>query len=340
MLNRLIKFKEPETEQKAGAYQPSMMDSSHFRIIMRQSVLTLSLLLTFGSIINMINRNEVHGSMWLSVGVSIFFLAVAAQVTVSSRHLMTTLNILIIAMLLNIHIQVLHGISPLIVWSIPFYLIWILIYPTVLVAIVGCLLTGTFIHFSPDHPVIGANWMLALTTACVAHFAKQALREQLQLAASDSLTGALNRRYLASQLETRRADFVRNQRVSSLVLNDVDGLKALNDRFGHKTGDEVLKAVVDITLQRIRGSDSLFRIGGDEFALILADAKSHDALTVSNDIRRLLREHVSSDRPPFSVSFGVCCVDETASQDDWLARADEALYEAKRGGGDVARMAA
>ena len=141
MLNRLIKFKEPETEQKAGAYQPSMMDSSHFRIIMRQSVLTLSLLLTFGSIINMINRNEVHGSMWLSVGVSIFFLAVAAQVTVSSRHLMTTLNILIIAMLLNIHIQVLHGISPLIVWSIPFYLIWILIYPTVLVAIVGCLLT-------------------------------------------------------------------------------------------------------------------------------------------------------------------------------------------------------
>jgi hypothetical protein len=73
MLNRLIKFKEPETEQKAGAYQPSMMDSSHFRIIMRQSVLTLSLLLTFGNIINMINRSEVHGSMWLSVGVSIFF---------------------------------------------------------------------------------------------------------------------------------------------------------------------------------------------------------------------------------------------------------------------------
>ena len=171
-------------------------------------------------------------------------------------------------------------------------------------------------------------------------FAKQALKEQLQLASSDSLTGALNRRYLTSQLETRRADFVRNQRVSSLVLIDVDGLKALNDRFGHKTGDQVLKAVVDITLQRIRGSDSLFRIGGDEFALILADAKSHDALTVSNDIRRLLREHVSSDRPPFSVSFGVCCVDETASSDDWLARADEALYEAKRGGGDVARMAA
>jgi diguanylate cyclase (GGDEF)-like protein len=123
------------------------------------------------------------------------------------------------------------------------------------------------------------------------------------------------------------------------VILDIDGLKALNDRFGHKVGDDALKAVVDVTNQRIRGSDSLFRIGGDEFALILADAKSHDALTVSNDIRRLLREHLSDDRPQFSVSFGVCCVDESTSPDDWLERADEALYEAKQGGGDVARMA-
>ena len=339
MLNRLIRLKKPEDTKHARGYQPSTMDSSSFRIIMRQSVLALSLMLSFGTIINMINRGETHVLMFLSFGASTVFLVVAAQVAASSRHLMTTLNVLIIAMLLNIHIQVLHGVSPLIVWSVPFYLIWILIYPTWLVAIVGCLISGTFIHFAPDHPVIGANWMLALATACVTHFAKQALKEQLQLAASDSLTGALNRRYLVSQLETRRADFVRSQRMSSLVILDVDGLKALNDRFGHKAGDDVLKAVVDVTNQRIRGSDSLFRIGGDEFALILADAKSHDALTVSNDIRRLLREHLSHDRPQFSVSFGVCCVDESTSPDDWLERADEALYEAKQGGGDLARMA-
>ena len=62
-----------------------------------------------------------------------------------------------------------------------------------------------------------------------------------------------------------------------------------------------------------------------------------DCVQKSRSLNAELRE---LDRPPFSVSFGVCCVDETASQDDWLARADEALYEAKRGGGDVARMAA
>ena len=339
MLNRLIRLNKSENTKHARGYQPSMMDSSNIRIIMRQSVLALSLMLSFGNILNLINRGETHVSMFLSFGASIVALVVAAQVKASSRHLMTILNGLMVTMMLNIHIQVLHGVSPLIVWSIPFYLIWILIYPTVLVAIAGCLISGTFIHFAPDHQVVGPNWMLALATACVAHFAKQALQEQLQLAASDSLTGALNRRYLVTQLDTRRADFVRSQRMSSLVILDIDGLKALNDRLGHKVGDDALKAVVDVTNQRIRGSDSLFRIGGDEFALILADAKSHDALTVSNDIRRLLREHLSDDRPQFSVSFGVCCVDESTSPDDWLERADEALYEAKQGGGDVARMA-
>ena len=339
MLNRLIRLKKSEDTKHARGYQPSIMDSSHFRDLIRQSVLLQSLLMSVGNFLNMINRQEEHVSMWFFWGLSIVAVALAFQVAASSRHLMTILNGLIVTMLLNIHIQVLHGISSLIVWVIPFYLVWIILYPTILVAVVGCLLSGITIHFAPDHPIIGANWMLALSVAGVAHYAKQGLKQQLHLAASDTLTGALNRRYLVSQLETRRADFVRSQRMSSLVILDVDGLKALNDRFGHKAGDDVLKAVVDVTNQRIRGSDSLFRIGGDEFALILADAKSHDALTVSNDIRRLLREHLSDDRPQFSVSFGVCCVDESTSPDDWLERADEALYEAKQGGGDVARMA-
>jgi PleD family two-component response regulator len=63
-------------------------------------------------------------------------------------------------------------------------------------------------------------------------------------------------------------------------------------------------------------------------------------LKVSNDIRQLLREYLSDDKAHFSVSFGVCAVDESSSPDDWLERADEALYEAKKGGGDIARMAA
>jgi diguanylate cyclase (GGDEF)-like protein len=339
MLNRLIGLKKPEDEKYARGFQPSSMDSSNVRITLRQSVLVLSVLLSFGNLIHMIDRNETHVSIYLSFGVSLIALVVASQVAASSRHLMTALNAVIVAMLLNIHIQVLHGISALIVWSIPFYLIWILIYPTLLVLIVGILLSGTFIHFASDHPVIGPNWMLALATAVVAHFAKLALREQLQLAASDSLTGALNRRYLVAKLASTRAEFLRSERMSSLVLMDVDGLKAINDSFGHQVGDAVLASFAMTVRERIRGSDALFRIGGDEFVLILGDAKASAALKVANDVRQLFREQPPKGLPDFAISFGICCVDDSSSADDWLARADEALYEAKNQGGDTARMA-
>ena len=147
------------------------------------------------------------------------------------------------------------------------------------------------------------------------------------------------RRYLLTQLGIMRAEFIRTNRMSSLVLIDVDGLKTINDSLGHRAGDNVLKSFVKITRERVRGSDLLFRIGGDEFALILADAKSHAALTVSNDIRQLIREQLGTDTPSFAVSFGVCCVDDSASPEDWLGRADEALYTAKSDGGDAARLA-
>ena len=339
MLNRLIKLNEHEEINNARVYQPSLLDSSDTRIILRQAVLVLSVLLTAGNVFNFINRGETHVWVWLSLGASMVVAAMASRVPASSRHLMTAMNGLIVAMLLNIHVQVVHGVAVLIMWSVPFYLFWIMLYPTVLVAIVGLLISGVSIYLAPDHQVIPPNYMLALAAACVAHFAKQALKQQLHLAASDSLTGALNRRYLVSQLETRRADFVRGQRMSSLVLIDVDGLKSLNDRFGHKVGDDVLKSVVDITRQRIRGSDSLFRIGGDEFALVLLDANAHSALKVSNEIRMLVKQEAPESLPDYALSFGVCCVDDSASAEDWLAQADAALYGAKESGGDRAKMA-
>ena len=179
----------------------------------------------------------------------------------------------------------------------------------------------------------------ALMAMMVANISVQ-VRRQLQLASSDVLTGALNRRYLLTQLSSMRADFVRTKRISSLVLIDIDGLKSINDSFGHSAGDAVLTSFARITKERVRGSDLLFRIGGDEFALILSDAKSHAALSVSNDLRQLVKEQIADGTPNFSLSFEVCCVEDSASANDWLERADEALYEAKAHGGDTARLAA
>ena len=328
-----------QSRAKLSVYEPSLRDSREFRELMRKTVLYLSTLLTFAGFFNMYNRGETHSQMWLSLAFSCLALILFTRLSPSSRHLFNAVHVLMAIMVLNICVQVTHGISEQLLWTLPFYLIWIMLLPTTVVAVFGLVVSLVTTFLAENHTPIPANYMLALSSAMVVHFAKEQLREHLHLAASDALTGALNRRYLLTQLSARRADFIRDKRLSSLVLFDIDGLKEINDRFGHRFGDDTLKFVVDTIQQRVRASDALFRIGGDEFALILVDAKAHAALNVANEIRDLIKEGKPSELPDFSVSFGVSEVDDSSSPEDWLDLADEALYTAKECGGDTARMA-
>lgn len=324
---------------KLSVYEPSLRDSHEFRDLMRRAVLALSALLTFAGFLNMVNRGEPHLLMWSSLGLTCVALIFTARLSSSSRHLFPMLHALMAVMVLNICVQVIHGRAEQLLWTLPFYLIWIMLLRTTVVATFGMITTLLTTLLAESHPIIPANYMLALSSALVVHFAKEQLRQHLRLAASDSLTGAFNRRYLVTQLTARRAEFVREARLSSLVLFDVDGLKDINDRCGHRVGDDLLRFVVKTIKERVRASDALFRIGGDEFALILGNAKAHVALNVANEIRCLLRDTKPRDLPDFSISWGVCAVDEPSSSDDWLERADEALYVVKEAGGDAARMA-
>ena len=339
MRDLLSNTSKDQPRAKLSVYEPSLRDSREFRELMRKAVLHLATLLTFGGFLNMYNRGEPHSEMWLSLILSFIALIATTRLSISSRHLFTGLHMLMTIMVLNICVQVIHGSSEQLLWTLPFYLLWIMLLPTTLVALVGFAISIATTSLADGHTAIPANYMLALATALVVHFAKVQLREHLHLAASDALTGALNRRYLLTQLTARRADFIRDKRLSSLVLFDVDGLKEINDRFGHRSGDATLKFIVATIQHRIRASDALFRIGGYEFALILVDAKAHAALAVANEIRSLIRENKPSELPDFSISFGVCAVDDSSSPEDWLDSADEALYSAKSKGGDTARLA-
>ena len=323
----------------SGTYKPSLLEIPESRDLTKKSVLYLCVLLNFGGFYNALNRGESHISMWLALFGTVLALAVAWRVPSGSRHLLHVLHALMTVMVANICIQVVHGASELLLWTLPFFLIWITLLPTILVAVVGMAVVLVTTYLADNHPVVPANYMLALAVALVVHFGKEQLKSQLQLASSDPLTGALNRRYLLTQLASMRAEFVRDERISSLVVMDVDGLKAINDSFGHKMGDTVLESLATIIRGRVRGSDALFRIGGDEFVLILGDATASSAFKVANDMRQLIREQTPQELPDFSISFGICCVDDSSSADDWLERADEALYEAKNQGGDTARMA-
>ena len=108
------------------------------------------------------------------------------------------------------------------------------------------------------------------------------------LADHDPLTRLLNRRAFVSRLEGEVARAVRYERTFGLVVTDLDGFKQLNDRFGHACGDDALVAFANVLVESLRKPDDAFRIGGDEFAVLLAEATEEDAQQVVTRVETFL----------------------------------------------------
>jgi diguanylate cyclase (GGDEF)-like protein len=160
------------------------------------------------------------------------------------------------------------------------------------------------------------------------------LLEQLErLSREDSLTGLANRR---AWDETLAREFERARRQDmpvAVLLCDLDRLKEINDRFGHATGDQVLKAAADVLVQRVRVGDLVARLGGDEFAVLCPDTDIAGASALAED----LHTRLSTLRPPdvfvpeVTLSIGVACREESdVSATEVVLRADDRLYRAKR----------
>jgi diguanylate cyclase (GGDEF)-like protein len=145
------------------------------------------------------------------------------------------------------------------------------------------------------------------------------------LADHDPLTRLLNRRAFVDRLDGEVARATRYGRSFGLVLCDLDDFKELNDRLGHLAGDEALQRFASTLQSALRKGDDAFRIGGDEFALLLAEASEGDAREV---VRR-----VAEQGDGVRASFGVATCPDHARESQTLFRlADTALYQAKRNG--------
>jgi diguanylate cyclase (GGDEF)-like protein len=161
--------------------------------------------------------------------------------------------------------------------------------------------------------------------AAAAVLASQYVNELRFLADHDPLTRLLNRRAFVERLDAEVARTLRYDRTFGLLLCDLDGFKELNDRHGHPAGDEALQRFAHILQAALRKGDEAFRIGGDEFAVLLAEATEDDA--------RAVVERVSDHLEGVRASFGVASCPEHAQDAQALFRlADDALYEAKRDG--------
>lgn len=158
-----------------------------------------------------------------------------------------------------------------------------------------------------------------------------------EMAATDILTGLPNRRYFVARLEQELARVHRAEghRASVLML-DADHFKLVNDTFGHATGDKVLQHLAVLMRNALRKIDTVGRVGGEEFAVILPGAELPAAGVFAERLRKMVARTPMVQEGkviPLTVSIGVTGMNAgDTSADDALIRADQALYRAKEGG--------
>ena len=172
---------------------------------------------------------------------------------------------------------------------------------------------------------------------------KEAREIAEELARIDPLTELNNRRAFFDYAGRVHKQARRVKGQYAVLMIDIDYFKQVNDQYGHESGDEVLKTVSRILESRARETDVLGRLGGEEFAIILPDTSSTGAVELAEHIRDVLaRTPTSTQSEEISVtaSIGVAhCADVQESFQSTLARADDALYEAKRPGRNKVELA-
>lgn len=158
------------------------------------------------------------------------------------------------------------------------------------------------------------------------------------LARRDELTGVGNYRSLHERLAEEIARHRRHSREFALILLDLDGFKAINERLGHLEGDHLLSEIGAALSDEVRAEDSVFRQGGDEFAVIVPEAGAEDAEEVAARLRDRVchRGFGSDDRWPVTAACGFAIFPaDGVTVDDLLGYADADLFAAKREGRTV-----
>jgi diguanylate cyclase (GGDEF)-like protein len=153
----------------------------------------------------------------------------------------------------------------------------------------------------------------------------------IELATRDKLTGAFNRHKWDELIKDELALANRGHHFS-LILLDVDHFKKINDTYGHDVGDNVLKLLVNTLRKRLREIDVLFRVGGEEFAVLVRDTNLEDAGVLAELLRKRVEALDESGMPPFTISLGVTDYQDFDDQSRIVKRADILLYEAKGAG--------
>jgi diguanylate cyclase (GGDEF)-like protein len=211
--------------------------------------------------------------------------------------------------------------------------------------------TWLLIVRDPNRPGLGLPTLIAvvgialstLLAALVLVWSRSERMQELQRQAShDPLTGLKNRRRFDEGLRTELARSRRDKSVGAVLMLDLDNFKQVNDTLGHPAGDRVITDIAGVLSARMRATDVVARIGGDEFAVVLPRCELDEAEELADAIAMSIRLHTPPGEamPPLTASIGIATFGpRSGGFEEVLTAADNALYEAKRAGRDSVRFA-
>jgi diguanylate cyclase (GGDEF)-like protein len=164
---------------------------------------------------------------------------------------------------------------------------------------------------------------------------EEAYRQMAELARHDPLTGLPNRRVAVEEIDREEKRFQRSRKPFVLVMTDIDGFKAVNDKVGHDAGDHVLRSVAALFSQSLRSQDSVFRWGGDEFLFLLPETNPDGAGVFMAAVRKKIRESVfvfNGRKLQVAASMGACVYNGGFSVETCLRHADQEMYRSRKNG--------
>jgi len=155
----------------------------------------------------------------------------------------------------------------------------------------------------------------------------------LELSITDKLTGLYNRQKTDEKLMEEQGKVDRYPTHNcSIMLIDIDYFKSVNDKYGHQTGDTILRLIANILTNTLRQTDVIGRWGGEEFMVILSHSSIDQTHIVAENLRQAIESYPFELDQPITISIGIGKLKRGLSIHETIGHIDEALYEAKKGG--------
>lgn len=259
------------------------------------------------------------------------------------RSVLTAIAFIILALVGILNYQAGPELSSWIFYLIPIFLVtwfterWIGILMSIVSALTWFIADYTSGVTYLDHTIpywngtarLGSFFILTFIMAAL----KSALEKEKELSRVDFLTGVANSRYFMelAQIEINRA--LRYQHPLTVVNIDLDNFKAINDCYGHSTGDNLLRLVAHTIKNSIRLTDTVARVGGDEFAILMPETGPELAKAITRKVQQIGLEIIQQNGWPVTLSIGaVTFINPPSTVDEILKTSDNLMYSAKNNG--------